>query len=772
MTISLERLTRRELDVAVLVREGLTDREVAERLFISKRTAEWHLEQILAKLALRSRSQIAAAVAQAELPRAERFVWPPQPPLFIGRERELAELRMLMLRPPVRLVTLTGPPGVGKTRLGSRVAIDLAGEFENGAAFVDLSPIADPALVVSAIGQAVGSSPTLDGLAAALQRRRMLVLLDNFEHLLKAAGDVTALLAACPGLKITVTSRECLHLISWEHEYPVQPLRLPSDRDLVSLQALAAVPAVTLFVERAQARNANFEFSQSTAQTVSKICSRVDGLPLGIELAAAGSKLFRPEAMLARLEQGREILVEPGADFPNRHRSLQQAISASYELLSNDEQTLFRRLALFVGGFDHESLEGVCTGRGIAPDHAARMLAHLIDKSLVQQEAAGDRYRLLETIREYAVHMLEASGEAKAVRAQWSEYFLKLAERTWAMRRGHDEYAWFDRIAPDIDNFRAVVARAMSAGDIVTGLRVGSALSRFFVVRGLWSEGRSVLQAFVDLAERNGQLAQFPAALRELAWLKRRQTGNAAGNAELERYLEIARRESDHEGLALALVEMGNVRLDEGRLNLASQLLHEAVLEARQSGFKPAIVDALLSLGWLAHLQHDEFDAIQRIVESMTVARESHDTDGVRVALLRKGEIEFALARYEAAADSWAQALRMFWADGWPSPALLLAFARVALVYGEPSTALRLRGAAEAVADIAHHGVLPAGMSRAVPWAPVLTLAEWVGDEFDIAAGGDPKLHLDWQAGYAMPPSDAVNLALEIAAKRIASPSG
>jgi len=764
MTISLERLTRRELDVAVLVRQGLTDREVAERLFISKRTAEWHVERILTKLALRSRSQIAAAAAQAELPRAERFVWPPQPPLFIGRERELGELRMLILRPPVRLVTLTGPPGVGKTRLGSTVAIDLAGEFENGAVFVDLSPISDPALVASAIGQAVGSSPTLDGLVAALQRRRMLVLLDNFEQVLRAAGDVTALLAGCPGLKIMVTSRECLHLISWEHEYPVQPLRLPADGDLVSLQALGAVPAVTLFVERAQARNPNFKFSQSTAPTVSKICSRVDGLPLGIELAAAASKLLRPDAILARLEQGREIVVEPGADFPNRHRSLQKAISASYELLSNDERTLFRRLAVFIGGFDHESLEGVCTGRGITPDHAMRMLAHLIDKSLVQQEAAGDRYRLLETIREYAVQRLEASSEAKAVRAQCSEYFLKLAERTWTMRRGPDEYAWYDRIAPDIDNFRAVVARAISEGDVLPGLRLGSALSRFFVVRGLWSEGRSVLEASVDLAERNGRLAQFPAALRELAWLRCRQVGSAAGNAELERYLEMARRERDHEGVALALVEMANVHLDEGRLDLASQLLHEAVLEAGQSGFKPALVDALISLGWVAHLQHDESEAGQRIAECLAIARESRDTDGIRVALFRNGQIDFAFERYEAAADSWAQALRMFWADGWPSPALLTSFARLALVHGEPSTALRLAGAADAVEDIAQHGVLPTGMRRAVPWGPLLPLAEYLGEDLDLAAGGDARHHPDWEAGRAMPPSDAVNLALEIAA--------
>jgi predicted ATPase/DNA-binding CsgD family transcriptional regulator len=771
MNISLERLTRRELDVAVLVREGLTDREIAQRLFISKRTAEWHVEQILTKLALRSRSQIAAAVAQAELPRAERFVWPPQPPLFIGRERELGELRMLILRPPVRLVTLTGPPGVGKTRLGSTVAIDLAGEFENGAAFIDLSPISDPALVVSAIGQAVGSSTAFDGLVAALQRRRMLVLLDNFEHVLRAAGDVTGLLAACPGLKIMVTSRECLHLIGWEHEYPVQPLRLPSDGDLMPLQALAAVPAVTLFVERARARNPNFKFSQSTGATVSKICSRLDGLPLGIELAAAASKVLGPDAILARLEQGREMLVEPGADFPSRHHSLQKAISASYELLPNDEQTLFRRLGVFIGGFDHESLEGVCTGRGITPDHAIRMLAHLIDKSLVQQETAGDRYRLLETIREYAVQRLEASSEAKAVHAECSEYFLRLAERAWTMRRGPDEYAWYDRIAPDIDNFRAVGARAMSDGDVLTGLRVGSALSRFFVVRGLWGEGRSLLEAFVDLADRNDRLAEFPAALRELAWLKRRQTGNTAGNAELERYLDIARRESDHEGVALALVEMGNVRLEEGHLNLASHLLHEAVLEAGRSGFKPAIVDALLSLGWLAHLQNDESEATQRIAESLTVARESRDTDGVRVALVRKGQIEFALARYEAAADSWAQALRMFWADGWPSPALLTAFARVALHHGEPSTALRLAGAADAVEDIAQHGVLPMGMRRAVPWAPLLPLDKDLGDELDLAAGGDARQHLDWEAGHSIPPSEAVTLALEIAARRVASTS-
>src|SRR6202011_4460649 len=229
------------------------------------------------------------------------------------------------------------------------------------------------------------------------------------------------------------------------------------------------------------------------------------------------------------------------------------------------------------------------------------------------------------------------------------------------------------------------------------------------------------------------------------------------------------RHESDNEGVALALVEMANVHLDEGRLNLASQLLHEAVLEAGQSGFKPALVDALVSLGWVAHLQHDESEAGQRIAESLAIARESLDTDGIRVALFRNGQIDYAFEQYEAAADSWAQALRMFWADGWPSPALLTSFARLALVHGEPSTALRLAGAADAVDDTAQHGVLPTGVRRAVPWGPLPPLAEYLGDDLDLAAGGDARHHPDWEAGRAMPPSEAVNLALEIAAKRIAS---
>lgn len=771
MGLDLERLTRRELEIGALLGDGLTYREIAEKLFISRRTAEWHVEQIQNKLGLRSRSQIAARFAQAEILRslrtsdekAGKTQWPAQPTRLLGRDRELADITLLLRRPEIRLVTVTGPPGVGKTSLCVRVAQMLSDEFSSGAFFVDLSAIREPMLVPSAIARVVGVRPKFEEMLSALRAKHMLIILDNFEQVLTAGATVAELLTVCGGIKILVTSRECLHLLRWEQEYALRPLELPDLDHLAGPAALPTVPSIALFVERARARNPGFDFGPSTDATIARICVRLDGIPLAIELAAAATKALPPAMILSRLADHSEIPAQTGPDFPPRHRSLREAIGTSYALLSHDEQLIFRRLGVFSGGFDHDALDSVCTGPGITPDYAIRLLASLVDKSMVQIQQDGARYFLLEIIREYALDALRDSGEADAVFSRHTQHFLKLSESAWSRRRGPAEYEWYARIARDIGNFRAIFSRALADEDADTGLRLGAALSRFLWMYGSWSEARDLLQAFVNKVALNPESERDRVALCELGWITIQLADFEAGRSVLERCVDMARRAGDHIRAATALEQLTSYYLDSNQFAAVVPIIDEAVREARLSNFEPAIVDAICSRGvvWLVH--HDDDKASALFDEALTIARERGDVDGVRIGLLRKGTIAFRAADYESAAATWAEALRMFWANGWPSPTMLDSFARLAIVKNEPATALRLAGAADAFRLAA-----PPGASRVVPWTG-LTVVPGFLETLNAIGGGDAKSHPDWIAGRAMSGEEAVEVAMALATRFVSS---
>ncbi len=342
---------------------------------------------------------------------------------LIGREQEVAAVCHLLQRQEVRLLTLTGPGGTGKTRLGLQVAAELSETFSDGVFFVNLAPLSDPELVVPTIAQALGvkeaaGQPLLDLVSAWLREKELLLLLDNFEQVAEAAVEVSALLARCPQLNVLVTSRAVLHL-SGEHEFPVPPLSLPDPRHLPDLMTLSQYEAVALFIARAQAVKPEFQVTNANAPAVAEICVRLDGLPLAIELAAARSKMLPPQALLARLGQRFTLLTSGAQDVPARQQTLRNTIAWSYDLLDAGEQRLFRRLSVFVGGATLEAVEALYTTLGDEPGQVLDGIASLIDKSLLrqtEQEAEEPRFVMLETIREYGREALTAHGEVEATR--------------------------------------------------------------------------------------------------------------------------------------------------------------------------------------------------------------------------------------------------------------------------------------------------------------------------------------------------------------------
>ncbi|MDQ2998804.1 MAG: helix-turn-helix domain-containing protein, partial [Chloroflexota bacterium] len=448
-------------------------------------------------------------------------MYPPTPPTaLIGREHELAQICALLRTPAARLVTLTGPGGIGKTHLALQLAAQLLDDFPDGVYFVDLAPIRDPALVISAIAQTLGIKET-GGQPLMVQLKhflggKCLLLLDNFEQVLDAAPLVAELLTTAAQLKVLVTSREVLH-VRGEKEAIVPPLALPEradDRPFDPVQdgrpttddqhvparadTICQYAAVALFVERTQAVKADFVLTNATAGAVAEICVRLDGLPLAIELAAARVKLLAPAALLARLTSRLDLLTGGARDLPARQQTMRNTIAWSYELLSEVEQTLFRRLSVFVGGCTLAAAERVLRteGRGLSEDRIDSVLrppssvldglAALVDKSLLRQSedpGGAPRFVMLETIHEYALERLEASGEAERLHRNHAAYYQALGEHVWATEDGpQGGGAWVRRLQPEYDNFRSALAWSQTtAGDSEMALQLSSALD------GLWS---------------------------------------------------------------------------------------------------------------------------------------------------------------------------------------------------------------------------------------------------------------------------------------------
>jgi predicted ATPase/DNA-binding XRE family transcriptional regulator len=447
---------------------------------------------------------------------------PPTP--LIGREYEEAALVHLLRQEDVRLVTLTGPPGVGKTRLGCQVAATMCETFADGVVFVALAAVRDPSLVLSALAQSVevpevGSRPAAELVRTALRKRQMLLLLDNFEQVLDAAPAIAELLATCPRVKVVVTSRAVLRVRA-EREFPVPPLAVPDLAHLPPLADLGQYPAVALFVQRVQAVKPTFALTMGNAPAVATICARLDGLPLAIELAAARGKVFTPQALLARLDRRMGLLTEGARDLPERQRTLRQAIAWSYDLLEARDQRLFRRLAVFLGGWTLEAAEAVCDAGGdsedsVLEDSVLEGLTSLVDKSLVVADEGAQggpnaastqgepRFTMLETLREYGLERLAASGEEEALRRRHLDYYLRLAETAEPALKGPGQATWLARLEREHDNLRAALGAGAWRGRARAPVGRGASL----LLGTTWAWGAHALAGgpiSADDAERAG----------------------------------------------------------------------------------------------------------------------------------------------------------------------------------------------------------------------------------------------------------------------------
>ncbi len=626
---------------------------------------------------------------------------PVQLTAFIGREREVANLRQLLNRADVRLVTLTGPGGIGKTRLAVQVVTDLSAGFTAGVCFASLSAFRSRESAIRAIAQAIGlrevpgqsSQESLKEYVSGLTQP-LLLLLDNFEHLLSAASDLAELLTLNPNLKIVVTSQALLHIYG-EHEMPVPALAVPDLRSVPQVpEALSRFAAIALFVERAKAVKHDFMLNKENATAIATICSRLDGLPLAIELAASRVKVLSPTAMLARLESSLSLLTGGARDLPLRQQTLRGTVNWSYSLLNAAEQSLVRRLSVFTGGCTLEAVEAVCDTKGDLGMDVLDGMSSMVDKSLIQQlEQPGveSRFLMLSTIREYALERLVESGEEFATRRAHAAYYIVLAEEFGEYLSTHPE--WLERFDLEHQNFRDALEFLIRTSDADWGMRLGLALFPFWERREHFAEGRDFLDRLLRLP--GAVQPKMRARLLFCASVIAGSQGNFDASQELqEESLASCRELQDDRGVAVSLNALGVTARERGNLDTAVSLFEQCVAKWRALGSPIDTARALSNLANIVRLQGNYGRAHALYDECLAIFHAVGDSTGVAWTLNYLGDLARESVDSIASRSYYEQSLAAFrqLGDGWGIASTLCDLATLTAAQGKHDDAERLYG--------------------------------------------------------------------------------